>query len=230
MNTTIPMLLVSALAVGFAPQNAVQDTGHRKEPVADLRSGFRLPLDISLQGLGGGPITLTTTTSCLDSIKDRATGGCLMASSTPTPGTLFPPPHDGGTGSVASGASSFVGGGENNQATGPRSTVGGGRNNTASGSAATVGGGKSNAASGGYATVGGGDSNTASGDDATVGGGYGNTASGFVATIGGGFFNSASGSGGTVGGGRFNAADPYNATVGGGFGNGASVLCPSQLR
>ena len=147
-----------------------------------------------------------------------------MASSTPAPGLLFPPPHDGGTNNVVSGLNSFVGGGEDNQAIGQWSTVAGGLYNTASGtSGATVAGGLYNAASGTYgATVAGGIRNTASGNRATIGGGSYNTASGYRATVGGGFFNPASGYAATVGGGRSNTASASLATVGGGFVNTAS--------
>ncbi len=89
MTTMIPMLLfVSAVATGFASQGAAQKTNQPEKPVASSR----IPLDVSLQGLGGpSTIGLTTTTSCLDSIQDRGSGGnCLMASSTPTFGLLYP--------------------------------------------------------------------------------------------------------------------------------------------
>ena len=90
MNATIPMLLfVSAVATGFAPQNAVQEARRAKEPGAAARPGSRVPVDISLVGLGPSMLPLTTTTSCLDSIKDRATGGCLEASSKPHAGAAL---------------------------------------------------------------------------------------------------------------------------------------------
>ena len=165
MRTMIPMLLfVSAAATGFAPQSAAQKTNQPEKPVASMR----VPVDFSLQGLGGpSTIGLTATTSCLDSIQDRGSGGnCLMASSTPSSGVLFPYPGINNT----FVAPAFVGGGENNQATGGWSTVGGGRNNDASGDYATVAGGgarfSGNTASGKYAAVGGGVFNTASGKGA----------------------------------------------------------------
>ena len=192
----IPMLVFVSIAVtGLAPQNEAQKARQLREPRAAARSGSWIPIDVSLQGLGdvalgdaarGGSVSATPPIgavsplafSCAPSIRDQASGGCLQASSTPTPGLLFPPPHDGGVNNVSSGQYSFVGGGQNNQATLSWSTVGGGDGNTASQFVATVGGGRNNNASANYTTVGGGRNNTASANDATVGGGLSNTASG----------------------------------------------------
>ncbi len=87
MNATMPTLLIVA-TVAFAPQSAAQKTNQPEKPVVNTR----VPVDVSLQGLGDpSTIGLTATTSCLDSIQDRGSGGnCLMASSTPTFGLLYP--------------------------------------------------------------------------------------------------------------------------------------------
>ncbi len=242
MNATIPMLLIVA-TVALAPQSAAQETNQRKEPGAGVRSGSRVPVDISLQGLGdvsglalgdaarGGRFSVTPSVgsvsplafSCAPSIRDQATGSCLEASSVPTPGLLFPPPHDGGFNNVSSGQYSFVGGGENNQATGQWSTVGAGRNNVASGQYSFVGGGENNQATTLRSTVSGGLNNRTFGRGTftSVGGGRNNTLSGLAATVGGGSGNTASGDFTTVGGGKGNTASGRYATVGGGLSNTA---------
>ena len=236
MNATIPtLLIVATVATGAASQ--AQKANQPRERVASSR----VPVDVSLQGLGdvsglalgdaarGGSAFATPSVgsvsplafSCAPSIRDQAAGGCLMASSIPTPGLLFPPPHDGGKFNVASGALSFVGGGAGNTATGDFATVAGGGGdglgNTASADFATVGGGASNTASQKGATVAGGrDNNASDADYTTVGGGLGNTASGDQATVGGGSSNTASGIRTTVAGGFGNSASADYATVGGG--------------
>ena len=207
----MPMLLFVSVAAGFAPQSAAQEARQPKEPIAGARSGSRVPVDVSLEGLGGGSsmIPLTTAVSCLDSIKNKATGGCLMASSRPTFGMLFPYP---GANNVSSGQNSFVGSGFNNIAGGQYSFVGGGEYNQAIGGWSTVGGGRINTASDGFgydqgfATVGGGVLNIASGIGVTVGGGLQNRAFGFYSAVGGGIDNTASGNRATVAGGGSNAA------------------------
>ncbi len=123
MNATIPMLLIVA-TVTLAPQSAAQKTNQPRKPGASAR----VPVDVSLQGLGdvsglalgdaarGGRVFVTPSVgsvsplafSCAPSIRDKATGKCLQADSTPTFGLLFPYP---GINNVASGQYSFVGGG-----------------------------------------------------------------------------------------------------------------------
>ncbi len=49
MNATVPTLLIVA-TVAFTPQSAAQKTNQPKEPVASAR----VPVDVSLQGLGVG--------------------------------------------------------------------------------------------------------------------------------------------------------------------------------
>ena len=156
-----------------------------------------------------GAYPVVATPLCATRIRDQANPGgpCLSASSVPTPGLLYPPPHDGGLNNIQSGTHSFVGGGQNNQA-----TNGGGNGCT------TVAGGQGNTASGNFATVGGGRMNTASGAHATIAGGQNNAAS-IAATVGGGNYNDASAIGATVAGGSNNGALGYSSTVGGGQGN-----------
>ena len=220
-------------------------------PVGAQNPGRRVdvPVDVSTAGITSQD--LVARLACVQRIADQATSGCLLASSTPTPGMLFPPPHDGGVNNTASGSRAFLGGGQNNSAPGPVSVIGGGSGNTASGNSAVVGGGYMNTAQGAGATVGGGgynataanyaaigggrhnyaaeeatvaggEGNTASGTESTVGGGRGNTASGILSSVGGGLNNTASLNGAMVGGGWNHTASGVAATVGGGFGNTAS--------
>ena len=85
---------------------------------------------------------------------------------------------------VASGASSTIGGGSGNTTTGSWSTIAGGRNNTASFSDSFVGGGNGNTASGQCATVCGGDTNNNTGLFSFVGAGRTNTLSGNASFMG----------------------------------------------
>jgi len=158
MNAATATLLCAPLLVtSLASQRSTQ----RDDP---SRVGPRVPLDVSVEGLGGslrtpgapgGAIRVearratpsSTPLDCLERIADQATSGCLTASSTPTFGLLVPYPGLDN----AFVPPAFVGGGENNQATGPYSAVGGGRNNLAYGYTyhgvighATVGGGGEN--------------------------------------------------------------------------------------
>ena len=141
----------------------------------------------------GAALPASATTACASSVYDQATGGCLQASSTPTPGMLFPPPHDGGVNCTMFGLGAFTGGGRNNDANGSHAVVTGGYNNLVNGHLSTVGGGYFNDVEGSYATVGGGFTNSAGGVAATVPGGFTNDAPGTAATVGGGAFNTASG-------------------------------------
>ena len=160
--------------------------------------------------------------SCAEGIVDQNDGSCLQASSVPTPGLLFPPPHDGGIGNVASGPRSFIGGGVTNTAGGPRSAILGGRSNIADGSHATVGGGFENESIGDHAVIGGGFSNAAAGVQSTVGGGRSNSSAGADATVGGGFGNVAAATSGTVSGGMINFVYGTNGAIGGGVANKAN--------
>ncbi|MFN0008420.1 MAG: hypothetical protein ACKVXR_10980 [Planctomycetota bacterium] len=161
---------------------------------------------------GGGP-----PSPCVSRIRDQATGGCLLATSVPTPGMLFPPPHDGGEGNEQNGVTSFVGSGQYNVAEGALSMIGGGLFNQALGSYSVVGGGYFNGATANYATIGGGESNTASDWYTTIAGGEYNTALGRGATVGGGFSNSASGTSATVPGGSGNVASAWYSFAAGGY-------------
>jgi len=187
----------------------------------------------------GASASLRTLPTCIPSIQDQGhPTRCLRASSVPTPGMLFPPPHDGGVDNVVSGADAFIGGGKLNTASGAQAVIGGGTSNTASGLNATVGGGEWNRALStavplhpyGAATVGGGYLNTASKPGATVSGGGTNVASGKFSTVGGGggayygFYwrsNIASGTGSTIAGGSNNGASEGYSTIGGGVSNEA---------
>ncbi len=142
----------------------------------------------------GNHVTLRAVPICAESIQDQSSADCLLASSIPSPGLLFPPPHDGGTGNSSSGNEAFVGGGKNNEASGSFATVGGGYANTSSSLNTTVAGGQNNLADGYGATVAGGSVNHAGGySGASVGGGAHNEAMGSHATIPGGFGNVALG-------------------------------------
>ncbi len=61
MNTTVLTLLVVSVATGLVPQNAAQETD--RQPAASVRSGSRVLVDVSLQGLcvaaGGGRFSVT---------------------------------------------------------------------------------------------------------------------------------------------------------------------------
>ncbi len=161
---------------------------------------------------------------CTESIADQAQPGvCLRATSTPTPGMLFPPPHDGGVQNVQSGQHSFVGGGFNNTASGADATIGGGSFNDATDTLATVGGGFGNQALGEFSTVSGGSGNYASALYCSVGGGVANFANGERTTIGGGVGNTAQGGDSTIAGGASNSTN-FGAFVGGGAGNVANGL------
>ncbi len=185
----------------------------------------------------GGAQSMQVLPACAASIRDQANPSqCLQASSVPSPGLLFPPPHDGGVNNVASGTNSFIGGGQDNQATnglwgeghstvcgGRRnvasddySAIGGGIDNSASAVFSTIGGGWGNSASGVYATIAGGEANEAYGEAGAVGGGEANSALGVHSTVSGGSLNSASGQGSSVAGGRANTASGFFATVSGG--------------
>jgi hypothetical protein len=108
-----------------------------------------------------------------------------------------------GSGQVASGLNSAIGGGSNNSATASSSYVGGGSNNTASGNGSFVGGGASNSTlTNSQSTICGGSNNTASGGQSFVGGGLSNTASGSSSTVCGGDVNTANGPHSFIGGGR----------------------------
>lgn len=156
---------------------------------------------------------------CATSIRDQANpGSCLQASSVPTPGLLFPPPHDGGQNNATGGTNSFIGGGQSNTTTGGHATIGGGLLNEADGYS-TVGGGTSNQASG-NGSIGGGQGNLASNTGA-IGGGVFNRATGARSAIAGGYFNSASGYFSFVGGGYYNVASGYMSSVAGGQYNSA---------
>ena len=172
------------------------------------------PVDVSLSGMGdasvlastsrgglGSPLGLVASLSCVQRLADQATGGCLLASSEPTPGMLFPPPHDGGFNNTASGSRAFLGGGQRNRASGPFSVIGGGSDNAASGNSAVVGGGYMNVALGAGATISGGGYNDTAANYAAVGGGRYNYAA-ENATVAGGDGNTASGSDSAVGGGH----------------------------
>ena len=90
MNTMFHMLLFIS-AVAFAPQSAAQKTNQPRRPVASTR----VPVDVSIQGLTVAPSTgAPTPFICVPSIADQAAAGCLMASSTPTFGLLFPYPGE----------------------------------------------------------------------------------------------------------------------------------------
>lgn len=157
---------------------------------------------------------------CVPSIRDQANpGSCLQASSVPTPGLLFPPPHDGGTYNAAGGQQSFIGGGRNNTTTGDQAVIGGGRFNTADANS-TVGGGYFNHATG-ISAIGGGGQNSASGGGA-IGGGSINSATGYFGTVAGGYFNFATGGFPSIGGGYMNFASSLGA-IGGGLYNGAGI-------
>ncbi len=73
MHTTIPMLLIVA-TVAFAPQSAAQQARQLREPIASARSGSRIPLDVSLQGLGDAP----PGTSRTDEKAASATSGLVL--------------------------------------------------------------------------------------------------------------------------------------------------------
>jgi hypothetical protein len=184
----------------------------------EARLDRRVPPDVSLWNSGGGApssIGLRVGLSCIQRIADQATGDCLVASSIPTLGRLFPYP--GSENVFDPTLRSFVGGGGNNQAACEGSAIGGGLNNSAFGIYATVGGGIDNVAFR-YATVSGGQENSALGRHTTIGGGWGNTVLGADATVAGGSFNESSGSQSTIGGGFGNFATGEYATVGGGGG------------
>ena len=117
-----------------------------------------------------GSLPASGLSSCAPAVRDQATGGCLQASSTPAPGVLFPPPHDGGEGNTSSGLVAFVGGGRDNRADGAFAVVGGGAENMANADYGTIGGGALHQAGVG-ATVGGGILNIASGYSSTIPGG-----------------------------------------------------------
>ena len=127
-----------------------------------------------------------------------------------------------GSGQVASGNHSTIGGGRDNTASGDSTTVAGGQNNTANNLGATVAGGISNNANNTYAAIGGGASNTAGATVAVVAGGLNNNASNAYSTIGGGISNNASGSHAAIAGGNTNSAGGYTAAIGGGERNIAS--------
>lgn len=153
--------------------------------------------------LGGPP------GQCVSRVRDQATGGCLFATSVPTPGMLFPPPHDGGEGNEQNGVTSFVGSGQYNIAEGHLSVIGGGLDNRTEGPFSVLGGGLLNLVSGYAATIGGGDTNTTTEEASTVAGGSNNSAIGVGATVGGGYYNSASGTSATVPGGAGNTASGW---------------------
>ncbi len=172
---------------------------------------------------------------CTEAVLDRATGGCLKASSEPGPGLLFPPPHDGGLRNTTAGNLAFIGGGAWNAASGAYATIGGGFQNRAdrdatvgggtgneAGTNATVAGGDRNRALGAWAAAGGGYTNEASGLFATVAGGWRGSATEELSTISGGYRNTTSGVGSAIGGGKFNEATALAATVPGGFLNTAA--------
>jgi hypothetical protein len=157
---------------------------------------------------------------CAKSVRDQANpGACLQATSVPTPGMLFPPPHDGGLNNAAGGAHSFIGGGRDNETIGDRATIGGGQLNVAD-AHATVGGGTFNHALG-ASTIGGGSQNFANNNGAVGGGGI-NMATGAFATVAGGYFNTANGYFGAIGGGYGNFAG-YQGAVAGGLYNNAGT-------
>ncbi len=170
---------------------------------------------------------------CAASVEDAATGGCLVASSVPTLGMLYPLSSElfieAGSGRVGIGTTTpgfalevagKIVSGVGNTPTGSSAAIGGGTSNNASADHTTVAGGASNQALGQYATVGGGFSNLASSQRATIAGGLGNSASN-SATVGGGQNNAANLGFATVSGGRLNEAGDH-AVVGGGGNNAAT--------
>lgn len=203
------LLAVPLLAAPSLGAQDVQGSARSTLPTAErANSGSstastRTP---AVQDPTGGATSISLVTAqvtCLQSIRDQATGSCLNASSAPTFGLLWPYP---GINNVVGGLSDFVGGGESNQATGAWSTVGGGNNNVASGVNGTIAGGKDNTASFTNCTVGGGELNSALSGGSTVGGGGNNAASGASATVAGGQSNTASGTRAAVPGGQANTA------------------------
>ncbi len=141
-----------------------------------------------------------------------------------------------GTNSLAVRGSAFIDGdvqvtgtinsGTGNIATGTASVIGGGVNNTNSGTQSTIAGGNGNAiyfsAVGG--AVGGGTANliTNNATNAAISGGEGNTVGGNYAFVGAGFDNGATGVASVVSGGEANVASGNHATVPGGLNNEAS--------
>lgn len=140
----------------------------------------------------------------------------------------------GGSGNIATGDYSVVGGGLSSRAAGTNSAVAGGRWNLADGVESFVGGGRTNQASGKNAAVCGGEANAGYGLSSFIGGGYGNQAWYFAtaiaggdgnqtwenwAAIGGGWGNEASNAYSTVSGGETNSATGLNSVVPGGGNN-----------
>ena len=235
MQPSLSFLAFTFLSLGLSAAGQQ----HAPQPSPARTAAQTNPPGPSLQPFVGG---------CVSSVRDQANpGSCLQASSVPTPGLLFPPPHDGGQNNVTAGKNSFIGGGRFNSTTGGHATIGGGQFNS-TGSYSTVGGGTSNhayanaAIGGGHdnfannlGTVGGGGLNAASGTLSAIAGGYFNSASGYFSFVGGGYGNGAShlgsvaggqynsaGSRGSVGGGWLNSAFGYESVVSGGGGNVAS--------
>jgi hypothetical protein len=159
--------------------------------------------------------------------------GIVSAGAIPTSGDLWSASTgansiiaNNGSGNLAAGDYSIVGG-KQNIANWEFSVVLGGSGNTASAGysnyTSTIGGGISNQAIGYYgSTVSGGKNNTASGSGSFIGGGENNTASDYYSTVGGGKNNTASGQQSFVGGGINNTALGLDSAIVGGNNNLAS--------
>jgi hypothetical protein len=188
---------------------------------------------------------------CVVSLTDQSGAGCLEASTVPTLGMLYPLGNEfyidavtgnvgvgtttpgyalevagqlvSGTGNVAAGADSAMGGGKLNTAAGDQATIAGGESNTAPAIGSFVGGGLLNSALSSQAAVAGGVANRAT-YRSFVGGGTSNAALGNESIVVGGKLNEARQGNGFVGGGDSNISDATFATIVGGRNNSATGL------
>ena len=153
------------------------------------------------------------------------TSGNLWSSSTGTNSIIA----NNGTGNLASGSYSIVGG-VNNTVSGNQSFIGGGYQNNISSQLSVIAGGYQNIASGNISTLVGGYQNVASGNTSALVGGYRNTAGGEHSFAGAGKINKALGSKSSIVGGEYNIASGINSFIGGGNQNSAITIHSSVVN
>ena len=212
-GTTAPNIVTGNIE--FASTNGIEWNGGSESIVYNTSTG-----NIDMNATNGfdftnGPI-LSAGTPLSQIIASAITG--IWSSSTGANSIIA----SNGTGNLAYGAYSIVGG-KSNSAITSYSFIGGGSGNTTSGTFSTIGGGRDNVASGRYSFIGGGGGynsynygNIASGAWSVIAGGRLNTATTFFTSVLGGLFNIASYNYAVVTGGRANKAyAKYSSIVGG---------------
>ena len=203
-------LHVSGGTIRINTANSTEGAG--KLAVSDVNGSISFSSTTALN-LGGSGFSGWTASTGLNSIIANNGSGNLASGNFSVVG---------GSGNTSTGVANFIGAGKNNYSSGNYSNIVGGQANIASGPGSFVGGGRFNEATGqGSVAVGGGYTsaayaNRAIADFAFIGAGRTNVASGITAIVVGGNQNTAGGNYSFVGGGSFNVATGNNTAIAGG--------------